>query len=215
MELRVLNDRRLTAAAPTLVVACFLTADAMAQGAGLTPEKRALIKELNEISNLRANSVEIYERMSVQFEQQMARLRESTIDAMDDLTREERDDLKRQMAESAERTSKRIDELLAKELDLAQITEDVSYQLYDKYFTEQEVRDLIVFYKTPTGKKSIEVMPRLFAESAAMTAELMMPKMERIIAQLSEEEKKRVAETMATLPKPRPKPAAKRTRRRP
>jgi hypothetical protein len=34
--------------------------------------------------------------------------------------------------------------------------------LYTDTFTESELRELIAFYKTPVGQKSIEVMPGLF-----------------------------------------------------
>ncbi|MFT3752304.1 MAG: DUF2059 domain-containing protein [Paludibacter sp.] len=34
-------------------------------------------------------------------------------------------------------------------------------QLYDKYFTEQDIKDFIVFYKSPAGQKYINVMPEI------------------------------------------------------
>jgi hypothetical protein len=37
--------------------------------------------------------------------------------------------------------------------------------LYSKYYTEKEINDLIVFYKTPTGKKMVETMPLVMNES--------------------------------------------------
>jgi uncharacterized protein YqeY len=40
--------------------------------------------------------------------------------------------------------------------------------IYDKYFTEEEIRQIIAFYKTTTGKKIISTMPLVMQE--AMTA---------------------------------------------
>ncbi len=37
--------------------------------------------------------------------------------------------------------------------------------IYSKYFTHQEIRDLLAFYETPIGKKTISVMPQLINES--------------------------------------------------
>ena len=37
--------------------------------------------------------------------------------------------------------------------------------LYSKYYNEKEINDLIVFYKTPTGKKMVETMPQVMNES--------------------------------------------------
>ena len=42
---------------------------------------------------------------------------------------------------------------------------DLMVDLYARYFTEQEIRDLIDFYQTPTGQKSIAVMPALMQDS--------------------------------------------------
>ncbi len=37
--------------------------------------------------------------------------------------------------------------------------------IYDKHFTEEEIDQLIDFYNTPIGKKSIEVLPMITQES--------------------------------------------------
>lgn len=36
--------------------------------------------------------------------------------------------------------------------------------VYDKYFSDQEIRDLIEFYSTPLGKKTLSVLPKAVAE---------------------------------------------------
>lgn len=35
---------------------------------------------------------------------------------------------------------------------------------YDKYFTEQEIKDFITFYKSPSGQKYINVMPEMMKD---------------------------------------------------
>lgn len=37
--------------------------------------------------------------------------------------------------------------------------------VYDKYLSDEEVKGMIQFYSTPLGKKMIEVLPKLMAES--------------------------------------------------
>ena len=39
-------------------------------------------------------------------------------------------------------------------------------EIYRKYFTEDEIKKLIDFYKTPVGQKAINVMPQLFQEGS-------------------------------------------------
>ena len=44
---------------------------------------------------------------------------------------------------------------------------DLVVPIYDKYFTQQEIKDLLAFYKTPLGEKTITVTPLLMRESMA------------------------------------------------
>lgn len=46
--------------------------------------------------------------------------------------------------------------------------------IYAKHFTAQELRDLLAFYKTPTGAKALKAMPQVTAEITAQ----MMPNMQ-------------------------------------
>lgn len=39
--------------------------------------------------------------------------------------------------------------------------------IYDRYFSHQEIRELLAFYQTPIGRKSISVLPKVVAESMA------------------------------------------------
>jgi hypothetical protein len=85
---------------------------------------------------------------------------------------------------------KRMQEKMATSLNLAEYMEKVSLELYDKYFSESELKDMLAFYKTPTGKKTIEVMPKLMADSMQKSTEQFMPKMMSIINEIIAEELK-------------------------
>lgn len=37
--------------------------------------------------------------------------------------------------------------------------------IYDKYFTQSEIKELLAFYQTPIGKKAIAVLPKVVNES--------------------------------------------------
>jgi hypothetical protein len=41
--------------------------------------------------------------------------------------------------------------------------------IYAKYFTAQEMRDLVAFYRTPLGAKTMQVMPKATADFSALT----------------------------------------------
>jgi uncharacterized protein len=45
--------------------------------------------------------------------------------------------------------------------------------IYARHFTEQELRDILAFYRTPTGVKALQRLPQVLAESmAAMSSRL-------------------------------------------
>jgi hypothetical protein len=48
----------------------------------------------------------------------------------------------------------------------AELTGDLA-KFYASRFTEQELKDILAFYKTPAGKKVIEEEPRIFEEGVA------------------------------------------------
>jgi hypothetical protein len=77
--------------------------------------------------------------------------------------------------------------------ELLAITEahKVSESLYDKYFSENELKDLISFYKSPTGMKAIKTLPQLAGEATAKSSELLTPRITKIVDEILEEERKK------------------------
>lgn len=65
--------------------------------------------------------------------------------------------------------------------------------LYAERFTEAELQDLIAFYQSPTGRKSLVELPVLTRQGAALGAELAKkhaPELERMIRERAEELRK-------------------------
>ena len=61
-------------------------------------------------------------------------------------------------------------------------------KLYTRNFNEQEMKELIRFYESPLGKKVLEKMPTLTAQSAQLTQgklEAAVPKVNQLLAEMS------------------------------
>ena len=54
-------------------------------------------------------------------------------------------------------------------------------EIYARHFTAQELRDMIAFYRTPTGVKALQLMPQVMAE----TMKAITPRMQNLEAELS------------------------------
>jgi hypothetical protein len=69
-----------------------------------------------------------------------------------------------------------------REEDLIELT----YQIWDKHFTHQEVRDLIRFYESPTGQKIIKETPAIQQESLVAGQKWGAQIVDRILVRLRE-----------------------------
>jgi len=167
----------------------------------LSPEKRALISELLEVTEAKKNALAVFNTMLDENEKQMpdivwqGLLNQKELQKLD---AEAKEALRKELLAESERMNKRIRELFSAGIDMARVIEDVSVDLYDKYFTEDEIKDLIVFYKSPTGKKTTEVLPKMFGESMTNTMDAIKPKVLEIVAQLVNEETARVKKELET-----------------
>jgi hypothetical protein len=146
--------------------------------APLTPEKKALIKELLGLLNS-GNAAEV---IAIQFLEQFEQ--SSIILIKNDLREwiqakkfapEEKKRLEAEMDESAQRILTRLRAEFPKRINMGEMLEIVMLEVYGKYFTEAEVKDLIAFYNTPTGQKFIKILPQISAEALPRIGQLMNP----------------------------------------
>jgi hypothetical protein len=56
--------------------------------------------------------------------------------------------------------------------------------IYDKNFTDQEVKDLLAFYKSPIGLKMVEKQPAMQQESMQIMMTKYIPKYQETIKEL-------------------------------
>ncbi len=73
---------------------------------------------------------------------------------------------------------------LAKYMSWASMKDDMA-KIYTSEFTEQELKDLTTFYKTPLGQKTVEKMPQLLVKGAEFSQKRMqehLPELQAAIA---------------------------------
>ena len=145
----------------------------------ISPEKRALIKEFLELQQVRRNTEAFVEIQLNQQEQALPQMLAAAVDNNPNLTAAERQAMRQGIIEGAAEASKRLRQYFKEHIDFGQVAEDISYPIYNKYFTEDELRDLIAFYKSATGRKYIAILPQVLNESTAMASEILLPKMQQ------------------------------------
>jgi len=66
------------------------------------------------------------------------------------------------------------------------IVDENMVSIYSKHFSDEEIKDLIAFYKTPTGKKLIEKQTIISKESMELTMKYMPEFQKKITEKIAE-----------------------------
>jgi len=72
----------------------------------------------------------------------------------------------------------------------AEVT-DMMANAYASHFTEAELKEILAFYNTPTGKKMVGELPKVMQESLASAREWGARFSEQVVARIREEMKKK------------------------
>jgi hypothetical protein len=185
---------------------------------GVPLEKQILIKELLELTSPQATVDAMLKAQADQMEHELPDLIWQAVSGMKELqslTPQQREEVRLQVVPSAVRSGRRMYELIQEKIDFKQVIEEISIPLYDKYFSESELRDFLLFYKSPTGKKVIETMPNLVTEAMTRANEIIVPKMGELLSQIQAEETQHATkEILASVKAKSIKPAAKTPHKR-
>ncbi|MBL8508551.1 MAG: DUF2059 domain-containing protein, partial [Chitinimonas sp.] len=60
-------------------------------------------------------------------------------------------------------------------LDLSPIVNEVIFSVYGKHFETAEIRDMTAFYRSPTGRKVLRLLPQVTQESMQLSMERIAP----------------------------------------
>jgi len=113
----------------------------------LTPAKKVAIKQLMQVSG-EAPFVEIIGNNFIRKITQTIKRAQPDIDPkVFDLVKEE------------------CKAALKEEYDIKESYQPYFYPIYHRYFTFEEIKELIIFYQTPLGRKLVAVTPKLARES--------------------------------------------------
>ena len=154
----------------------------------ISPEKQVLIKEYFEITGGRDAVNKNLDAVFANLNNNLPIIISAQIEQDSNLTATQKADLQKSMPEMAARMSKRFQEELNRELDFAKVVEEINYPLLDKFFTEAELKDLIAFYKSPTGQKAISLQPQIYTEATTRLNAVLIPAMQKVMKKVTDEE---------------------------
>lgn len=135
-----------------VVAVLFCTGAVFAQNA-ISPEKKALILEIKELNGMQGWSVKVEMNSTNIGDALMA-----VLDKEQELTDAQKQELKKIASEGKERLEKQMGDFVLDKTLSSQLFDEVFIQLFDKNFTESELLEMVVFYRTATGQKASKFM---------------------------------------------------------
>ena len=197
--------KKLTSILFTVALVVFAGFNAHAQDksapSAVSPEKLVLIKELLALSGQSSQQMadEMYDAQMKETRAIMSRM----FDSDEYFSAADKADLKKSAEDSFDRMAKKVKFFFKTELNLEAMLDEIAVTTYDKHFSESELHDLLAFYKSPTGKKSISVTPEMMREMMAYMFEKVMPKLEAFIKNSLDSEIAFVKQKSTPIPKKR------------
>ena len=195
--------RKLSSILFSFVLVLLVVSGATAQQT-ISESKKALIRELLEVTGAKQNTDQMLTTMLSMQEAHSAKMLQSSINDDRSIPQDEKKGRLEKAKSESDRMAKRLYDYFTTEFNIGAVMEDISYTVYDKYFTEDELKDLIAFYKSPAGKKYISVVPNVIADSMSIFVEKYAPKLDEFVKKAVEEELTQI-KNETTPPKPTPR----------
>ncbi|MCE1245648.1 MAG: DUF2059 domain-containing protein [Firmicutes bacterium] len=156
------------------LIVCFLFITASAGFCDISQEKKRLILELLKLTKVEESLQANIDQLMNEKESAYSKL------ISEELLKEGKND---NNGDSKDKVRKTMSGILSKvktkmleKLDLGQLLVDVYLPLYDKYFTENDLKSLVDFYNSPIGGKMLKVMPQIAGEAGKQTADYLRPR---------------------------------------
>lgn len=79
------------------------------------------------------------------------------------------------------RVAKALREVLVDEVDMSSELRGIMLDIFDEHYTTDEIKALLAYYESPTGKKAVELTPKLAEEGSQLGQVLLGPKIDKAL----------------------------------
>lgn len=156
----------------------------------VAPEKQAALQELVTLINGDNKAEDLLKVLLEQVDMSRDVSIKAYINERSDLSAAEKKSLEETIVADMQKSSDRVKAKFLAKLNYNEMINEVAYIVYDKNFTLEEIKDLIAFYKTPTGQKTLKTMSVVAADAMKLTQERLLPKIPVIVQELMDEDRK-------------------------
>jgi uncharacterized protein len=142
----------------------------------ISTEKKNLISEFRKLTG--ADTV----KRSINFSSDnVQKLLSSIVEQDQEITDAQKIELRKSVTEATARVDQIMRDFLGDESQITELSENTIFQIYDKTFTESELKELIAFYGTPTGQKAARFLPGLSSQVQKDFGEVIRVKLDNLL----------------------------------
>jgi len=106
-------------------------------------------------------------------------------------TPDEQQRLKSEADEATQRILAHVRVEFPKRVNLAELLDRVGAEIYAKHFSDEEIKELIVLYKSPSMQKLLLLLPQITGETLPKVQEWVTPTITKLMEEAFTEEKKK------------------------
>jgi len=175
--------------APRLAAVLLLTGAAAyaADPNPISETKRQLMLELFELTGGERSADQVMEVMLAQMEQSQGAMIEQVVAGSSGLSPEEQSELREHLG-GAQGFLAKLRTRLPERIDFQELMQGVVMPIYDRHFDEQDLREMVAFYRTPAGRKAVSLMPQIMQETLQGVAEAVQPQVLGLVREIIAEE---------------------------
>ncbi|AKU22094.1 DUF2059 domain-containing protein [Massilia sp. NR 4-1] len=157
-----------------------LAQSAAAPGAALSADQAAAVNELLEVMNYRAVMAASLQQMGYALPAMMRENVEQAIRHNPNLDEAGRKAALARMEQELPQMVAAMQQVVASPGLMDDIIAATT-PIYTRYYTADEMRQIAAFYRTPVGKKTLQVMPQLMGEAMEMGQRVIAPHVQKIM----------------------------------
>jgi hypothetical protein len=179
-----------------ILVASLAAVPVRAEETAVPAERVALVTEFLEVTESGHGTVALRQAFVEQLDQTYPRTFEEMLAELDLSARDE-SAARARYDESFRRFRVRFAELFDEQIDLPVLSRLLYAPIYVRYFSDDELRELIAFYRTPTGRKSLEALPQAMTEVTIEVVPALAPLITSLVNEAVAGEKAALAASLA------------------
>jgi hypothetical protein len=146
-------------------------------------EKRALVRELLEIAGAATAAGQVTEVVLAELQVVFEPMVEAALESETELSAEQREALRRHLLDF-ERFAATFRLRLRERVDLRATLEAAYAPLYEQRFSQEELAQIVAFYRTPAGRKLVTAFPEIQQEGFARTLPVVQPAVMEVVGEV-------------------------------